>query len=104
VIVGYSGVNWFDFEGERRLEYGWRLVREARGAGYATEASRAILAHAAEVSEAEILAIIDPQNSPSQNVANKLGFTFWKQALVDDYLVNLSRLQLPGRRGARPAR
>jgi hypothetical protein len=22
LILGYSGVNWFDFEGERRLEYG----------------------------------------------------------------------------------
>jgi RimJ/RimL family protein N-acetyltransferase len=104
VIVGYSGVDWFDYEGERRLEYGWRLVRDARGRGYATEAGRAILAHAAQVSGAEILAIIDPQNTPSQNVARKLGFTFWKQALVDDYLVNLSRLQLPGHRGGRPAR
>jgi RimJ/RimL family protein N-acetyltransferase len=57
------------------------------------------------VSDAEILAIIDPQNAPSQNVAGKLGFTFWKQALVDDgYLVNLSRLQLRDRRGAPPAR
>ena len=38
-IVGYAGVNWFDFEGERRLEFGWRLVPEARGKGYATEAA-----------------------------------------------------------------
>jgi RimJ/RimL family protein N-acetyltransferase len=105
MTVGYSGVDWFDFEGQRWLEYGWRLVVEARGHGYATEAGRAILAHAAEVSDAEILAIIDPQNAPSQNVAGKLGFTFWKQALVDDgYLVNLSRLQLRDRRGAPPAR
>src|SRR5438270_4179849 len=40
-IVGYAGVNWFEFEGERRLEFGWRLVPEARGHGYATEASEA---------------------------------------------------------------
>src|SRR3954451_2532837 len=28
-IVGYSGVNWFDFEGKPRLEYGYRLVPAA---------------------------------------------------------------------------
>ena len=32
-IVGYAGVNWFDFESRRRLEFGWRLVPEARGRG-----------------------------------------------------------------------
>lgn len=30
-IVGYCGVDWFELEGEQRLEFGWRLVREARG-------------------------------------------------------------------------
>ena len=33
VIVGYSGVAWFEFEGERRLEFGYRLVPDAPGAG-----------------------------------------------------------------------
>ncbi len=37
-IIGYSGVAWFEFEGTRRLEYGWRLVPDSRGVGYATEA------------------------------------------------------------------
>ncbi len=32
-IVGYAGVDRFDFEGRRRLEYGYRLVPEARGLG-----------------------------------------------------------------------
>ena len=41
-LVGYSGVAWFDFEGTRRLEFGYRLVPEARGRGYATEAGRAL--------------------------------------------------------------
>jgi RimJ/RimL family protein N-acetyltransferase len=88
-IVGYSGVDRFDFEGRSRLEYGYRLVPRARGRGYATEAGRAILAKAAETFDGEILAIIDPANQPSQNVAGKIGFEFWKQAPVDDYLVNL---------------
>src|SRR5437016_747092 len=68
MIVGYSGVNWFDFEGERRLEFGWRLVPDARGKGYATEASGAVLALAAESFRGEILAMIDPTNDASANV------------------------------------
>jgi RimJ/RimL family protein N-acetyltransferase len=97
-IVGYAGVNWFEFEGERRLEFGWRLVPEARGRGYATEASRALLDLAAGTFRGEILAIVDPDNHPSRRVADKLGFTVWKQAIVDDYLADLLRYPVgPGR-------
>src|SRR5438270_13808970 len=57
-IVGYSGVAWFDFEGRRRLEFGYRLVPEARGRGYATEAGRAVLAQAGESFRGELLAMM----------------------------------------------
>jgi RimJ/RimL family protein N-acetyltransferase len=93
-IVGYSGVNSFEFEEQRRLEYGYRLVPEARGKGYATEAGRALLTLAEETFSGEILAMIDPRNVPSQSVARKLGFVFWKQAVVDGFLDNLYRLQV----------
>jgi len=91
-IVGYSGVNWFEFEGERRLEFGWRLVPEARGKGYATEAGREILTLAKASFRGELLAMIDPTNHASANVARKLGFVFWKQAVVDDWLDDLYRV------------
>ncbi len=100
-IVGYAGVDWFAFEGRRRLEFGYRLVPAARGLGYATEAGRAVLARAAETYRGEIFAIIDPTNHASQNVAAKLGFTFWKQAVVAGFLDNLYQLRIDGeRRGA----
>ena len=91
LIVGYAGVNWFEFEGRRRLEFGYRLVPEARGRGYATEASRAVLAIAADTFRGELLAMIDPTNHASQNVARKLGFAFWKPAIVDGFLDNIYR-------------
>ena len=97
VIVGYTGVDWFDFDGRRRLEFGYRLVPEVRGRGYATEASRAVLANAADIYRGEILAIIDPTNHASRNVASKLGFTFWKQAVVAGYLDNLYRRHIGGK-------
>ena len=94
-IVGYAGVAWFDFEGERRLEFGWRLVPEARGHGYATEAGRALLAVAAESFHGEILAMIDPTNGPSKNVAAKLGFAFWKRAEVNGFWDDMHRRAFP---------
>jgi RimJ/RimL family protein N-acetyltransferase len=90
-IVGYSGVAWFDFEGVRRLEFGYRLVPEARGQGYATEAGRQVLALAAMTFRGELLAMIDPTNEASQGVISKLGFTFWKQAEINGYRDNLYR-------------
>ena len=93
--MGYAGVAWFEFEGERRLEFGWRLVPEARGHGYATEAGRALLALATERFHGEILAMIDPTNTPSKNVAEKLGFTFWKPAVVDGFLDDMYRRAFP---------
>jgi len=90
-IVGYSGVAWFDFEGARRLEFGYRLVPDARGRGYATEASRAVVALAAGAFRGELLAMIDPTNTASRNVVAKLDFTLWKSAEVDGDRVNLYR-------------
>ena len=93
-IIGYSGASWHEFEGRNRLEFGYRLVAEARGRGYATEASQAVLVRAAETFRGEMLAFIDPRNHASQNVAHKLGFRFWKQAIVDCYLDNIYTLKV----------
>jgi RimJ/RimL family protein N-acetyltransferase len=93
-IVGYAGVNTFPFEGEPRLEFGWRLASDARGRGYATEATRVVLELARSTYEGEILAMIDPRNVSSQNVAHKVGFRFWKEAVINGYLDRLYRLRM----------
>lgn len=94
-ILGYAGVDRFTFEGEQRLEFGWRLAPSGRGRGYATEASAAVLGIAARSFEGELLAMIDPTNAPSRRVAIKLGFTYWKQAEVNGFLDDLYRLRVP---------
>jgi RimJ/RimL family protein N-acetyltransferase len=96
VVVGYTGVDYFSFEGEPRLEWGYRLVPEHRGLGYATEASQALLGTAGETFSGELLAMIDRANQPSQNVCRKLGFAFWKQASVDGDVRNLYSLIIGG--------
>ena len=90
-IVGYSGAAWFEFDGALRLEFGYRLVPRARGQGYATEASLALLAVAAESFRGELLAMIDRQNVASKGVIGKLGFEFWKLTDIDGYGVELYR-------------
>jgi RimJ/RimL family protein N-acetyltransferase len=90
-IVGYAGAAWLEFEGARRLEFGYRLVPEARRKGYATEAGRALLTVAGETFRGELMAIIDPRNRSSMRVIIKLGFTFWKEASVEGYRDNLYR-------------
>jgi RimJ/RimL family protein N-acetyltransferase len=92
LVVGYTGVDCIDFEDRTWLEWGYRLVPECRGLGYATEASQALLARARQTYAGELLAIIAPENLASQNVCRKLGFTFWKQAPVEGDIRNLYTL------------
>jgi RimJ/RimL family protein N-acetyltransferase len=74
--LGYAGADEFGFRGEKRLEFGYRLVPEGRGLGYATEASLALLDVVCRVWHGELLALIDPANEASRNVLRKLGFGF----------------------------
>ena len=46
--------------------------------------------------------MIDPTNHPSQNVARKLGFMFWKKATVDGYLDNIYRRHIDSAPAAAP--
>jgi RimJ/RimL family protein N-acetyltransferase len=57
-------------------EIGWALIPAMYGRGYATEAATAVLDWARDrFTASEISCIIAPQNTPSLNVAAKLGFT-----------------------------
>jgi RimJ/RimL family protein N-acetyltransferase len=94
LVVGYTGVDYIDLEGRTWLEWGYRLVPRCRGLGYATEASKALLAKAHQMYAGELLAIIAPENRASQNVCRKLGFTSWKQAPVEGELRNLYTLPI----------
>jgi RimJ/RimL family protein N-acetyltransferase len=56
------------------IEIGWRFTRAAWGKGYATEAATPVLRHGFEtLGLAEIVADIDPANTASLRVAEKIG-------------------------------
>src|SRR5215218_954991 len=58
------------------VEVGWRLAREHWGKGYATEGARASLAHGfEEPGLRQIVALIDPDNTASIRVAQRLDMT-----------------------------
>ena len=77
-IVGYTGAV-VALDGIDRLEWGWRLVPEARGRGYATEAASALLAVADRHDDGEMLCLISPDNHASRRVADKVGFRWWRR-------------------------
>lgn len=94
VILGYTGVDSIGLDGRRWLEWGYRLVPEARGKGYATEASLALLEVARNDYAGPVLGIIHAENWASQNVIRKIGFEYWKQAAVHGARRDLYRLRL----------
>lgn len=80
-IVGSCGFQPFD--GGPEIEIGWMLARESWGKGYATEMSRAVLRYGLdEMKLPRVLASIDPRNTRSVAVVNRLGMTYWKTLFV----------------------
>lgn len=56
-------------------EIGWHFAVDSQGRGYATEASRAVVARARSIGLARVIATIVPINLPSVGVAERLGMT-----------------------------
>jgi RimJ/RimL family protein N-acetyltransferase len=94
LVLDYCGIAPFSYNGEQRLEFGFRLCSDARGKGYATEAGLALLDDARACSSGVLLAMVDPGNTPSINVINKLGFSFCEQAHIDGFPANIYQLDL----------
>lgn len=72
-FVGDCGLTMQDLEGELHLEVGYHVAPDLRGRGLATEAAAAVRRAAAMAGEPHLVAIIRPDNQPSQRVAQKIG-------------------------------
>jgi RimJ/RimL family protein N-acetyltransferase len=55
------------------VEVAWTLHPDSRGQGYATEAAAGVLRRGHDAGLAELLALTDPANTPSQAVCRRLG-------------------------------
>lgn len=93
-LIGRCGL-WHP-EGWPGVEIGWMLARECWGRGYATEAARAVLAHAQQQQLAEsLISLIHPSNERSIAVARRLGGSFERTLPLRGQHVSLYRIPLP---------
>jgi ribosomal-protein-alanine N-acetyltransferase len=77
--IGHHGLRFLSEFGE--TEALWTLDPAVHGRGYATEAGRAVVAHAfAGVGLARLIAITTADNLASRRVMEKLGFSYEKPA------------------------
>ncbi|HXI88091.1 MAG TPA: GNAT family N-acetyltransferase [Parvularculaceae bacterium] len=71
-------------------EFGWIIIADAHGQGYATEAARASLGWADEkFPGATACCIIDPENAVSIRVAEKCGFREVARTTYKDHAINI---------------
>jgi len=73
-LIGDCGLVVRNFGGGTRVELGYHLARDVWGQGLATEAARACVALAFAASDVPaVVALIRPENRPSQGVARRVG-------------------------------
>jgi RimJ/RimL family protein N-acetyltransferase len=78
-FAGDCGLTLQEVEGT--VEVGYHVRADLQGLGYATEAAAACRDHARQVlGLRRLIAIIDPDNKPSQRVAEKIGLRFERDA------------------------
>jgi len=78
-VIGDCGLTWqrVGHGDGRELEAGWHVRRDLWRRGLATEAGFSVRDYARDVLQRErLIAIIEPENLPSQSVARKLGMSF----------------------------
>ena len=77
-LLGFVGLHRVTSSGELagQIEIGWRLRRDAWGQGYATEAARACIAHAAKLGIPELISFTYVGNRRSLNVMKRLGMEY----------------------------
>jgi [ribosomal protein S5]-alanine N-acetyltransferase len=86
-FLGYCGLFACPELGEPlEVELGYRLARRAWGRGYATEAATAVRDYAfATLGLTRLVALIDPANTASLRVAQKLGMAYEREVMLPGY-------------------
>ncbi|SEN82033.1 GNAT family N-acetyltransferase [Nonomuraea pusilla] len=94
-FAGNCGLTRQNVEGEIFTEVGYLVPARLQGRGYATEAALACRDHARDVLGVDrLIAIINPENVPSQRVAGKLGLTFERTAAYNGSRQRIYSLRL----------
>jgi ribosomal-protein-alanine N-acetyltransferase len=87
-FIGLNAILEKEVEGETVFDLGYFLLPPFWGQGFATEASRRVVAYAFdELKLPSLVAIIDPRNQASQSVAQKLGMWLERDTLRSDGVI-----------------
>jgi RimJ/RimL family protein N-acetyltransferase len=107
-FVGDCGLTPQQVDGVTEIEVGYHVRAALQGRGLATEAAAACRDYARDVLGVDrLIAIIDPQNRPSQRVAEKLGLVVerdtdshgrWRSP-QRIYVASLEQRRVPGIKG-----
>lgn len=81
-FVGDCGLTMQDVEGTPYVEVGYHVMPALRRLGYASEAARAVRDCAAAHGIEHLVALIRPENTPSQGVARAVGMEVERTAHV----------------------
>jgi [ribosomal protein S5]-alanine N-acetyltransferase len=86
-LIGYCGLTYYaDLNGQPEADLGYRLLQAQWGQGYATEAVRAVLEYAFTVlTLRRVVAMIDPANTASLRVAQKVGMRYAQEIMLPSY-------------------
>ncbi|MGH3007877.1 MAG: GNAT family N-acetyltransferase [Gaiellaceae bacterium] len=82
--VALAGVQWEEIEGQREIDLGCVVAKDAQLRGYGTEASVAILRAAFTAGFARVTALTAPDNAVAMRVLEKLGFDAHGETTFDD--------------------
>ncbi len=95
--MGYCGLSYFeDVGGKPEVEIGYRLATAHWGNGFATEAATAVRDYAWNVlSLTRLIALIDPRNTASIRVAQKLGMHYEKDVLFKGFIDGVYAIEHP---------
>ena len=84
-FMGRAGLRYVDLEGVRELEIAYTLVRSAWGQGLATEVAEALVEiWQTRCPDPSLVGIVVKGNRPSENVLQKAGFSYERDAVFHD--------------------
>ena len=86
-VIGYCGLTKIsDFDGQPEIELGFRLARRFWFNGYATESATSVRDYAFRtLMIPRLIALVDPGNTASIRVVEKLGMTFERDIMLPEY-------------------
>jgi RimJ/RimL family protein N-acetyltransferase len=91
--AGLAGLQWEQIDGRRELDLGCVIAKDRRRLGYATEASRAILAAAFAAGHRRVTAMTKPENAAARAALDRLGLVYLRDTTWDEHTYALYLLE-----------